>query len=504
MPSPSTPNPRRVFERLIDIREGESRIILWSCAYFFFLLAGYYVLRPVREAMGLTGGVRNLPWLYMATLGSMLIVNPIFAALVSRYSRRIFVPTVYVFLGVNLAVFFVLFRSLPESGTVGPARVFYVWLSVINLFINSLFWSTMADIFRPGQSKRLFGLIGVGGTTGAIVGAATAVFVADHIAKLHEQTGAAGAVRVEDVLLPVAFGLWLIACLCAMQVDRVARVVKWMKASSVDEPYDDFADPALGGHMWAGITHVIRSPYLLGICLFLLFYTLSSTITYFIQANIVDAAFESREQRTAVFGWIDLSVNILTLLIQVFLTGRIIRKIGVGVTLGLLPLVSLIGFVALGLYPILVVLIVFQVCRRGSNYALSKPARETLFTVIPREDKYKAKNLIDMFFYRGGDAIGAAGFKALTEPAAIFNGLSGAAAGLGLAEPAAALKAMALSVVGLGLGGVASLAAPMAVVWFIVAVILGRAQSKRATLMAQTPGASPPTPEPADRATLPH
>ena len=146
MPSPSTTSPRRVFERLIDIREGELRIVLWSCAYFFFLLSGYYVLRPVREAMGIVGGTRDLPYLYLGTLAVTLIVNPVFAALVSRWSRRLFVPVVYLFICLNLAVFFVLFRALPESGTIGPARVFYVWLSVINLLINSLFWATMAAI----------------------------------------------------------------------------------------------------------------------------------------------------------------------------------------------------------------------------------------------------------------------------------------------------------------------------------------------------------------------
>ena len=473
MPPSSEPAARRVLEQLIDVRKGEVRIILWSCAYFFFLLSGYYVLRPVRDAMGLTGGVRNLPWLYLATLGSMLIVNPIFAALVSRFSRRTFVPIVYVFLGLNLAVFFVLFRAMPESGTVGPARVFYVWLSVINLFINSLFWSTMADIFRPGQSKRLFGLIGVGGTAGAIVGALAATAVAGAVAKLNQQANAISAVRVEDVLLPVAFGLLMIACLCAMRVDRIAHVMKPMMASDGEEPVDRFSDPVIRGHMWAGITNVFRSPYLLGVCLFLLLYTLSSTITYFIQAYVVADAFESREERTELFAQIDLWVNILTLITQVFLTGRIIKRIGVGFTLGLLPVVSLIGFAALGWNPVLMVLVVFQVCRRATNYSLAKPARESLFTVIPREDKYKAKNFIDTFVYRGGDVLGAGGFAWVTS-----------------------------SAVGLGLAGVATLAIPVMAGWFCVAVLLGMRQTKLAARLRAEPDEIPLPPQPPDRATL--
>jgi AAA family ATP:ADP antiporter len=420
------PTLTRLVLRLTHVRPDELALVAWSCAYFFLLLCCWYVLRPVRDAMGLTGGVRDLQWLYLCTLGGMLIASPIFAALVSRFPRRVFIPTVYLFFAANLVAFYIFFRVTAGNDIV-VARIFYVWASVFNLFVLSVFWSLMADIFRLEQGKRLFGLIGVGGTLGAILGGSTTAALASRIGEVN--------------LLPVSIVLLVAACGCVMVLDRKTDALR--RAAPLN------AAPERG-HAFSGIACIVRSPYLLGICLFLFLLTLSSTIVYFAQGTIVEQSFEDRSERTVVFAWIDVSVNVLTILTQLFLTGRIISRLGVGPTLAILPVIVLIGFLSFAIVPTLAMLVVFQVCRRASSYALAKPARESLFTVLGREEKYKAKNFIDTFIYRGGDAIGAGAFTWVT----------GAA-------------------VGLSLSGVSLLMLPLAGTWIVLSIILGKAQHAR-------------------------
>jgi len=429
--------PLSSLKRAAGIRDGETRAVLLSCLYFFFVLSAYYILRPLREEMGLAGGVRNLPWLFLCTLGVMFLATPLFGALVNRYPRRIFLPATYWFFTINLLVFFVMLRSLSDGSDILLGRIFYVWISVFNMFAVSLFWAFMADGFGFDRSKRLFGLIAIGGTLGAVVGARITA----------ELVGMIGRPN----LILVSMALLIAAILCV-------RSLKFAFANLAPEPADNSGDATAGGAaigesgmnggILNGIRLTLRSPYLLGISAFLFLYSLSSTFLYFEQANIVAGAVADRAARAALFARIDFWVNLITLITQIAFTGRIIRRFGVSAALAALPVLTAVGFLALGLAPALTVLIIFQVSRRAANYALVRPARETLFTILPLEEKYKAKSFIDTFVYRGGDALGASAFDLLTKA-------------------------------GLGLAGIAFTAVPIAVAWGAVGLWLGIAQRRR-------------------------
>ena len=428
----STPSPtlaQKVATRLTGTRPDEAGIVLLSAAYFFFILSAYYVLRPIRDGMGVAGGVENIPWLFTATLAGMLVAHPIFASIVSRWPRRRFVTVTYRFFMLNLLIYYLLLTGLGEgNAAVWVGRTFFVWISVFNLFVVSVFWSFMTDIYRERQSRRLFGLIGVGGTVGGIVGSSITAFLV-------------GVLSLPTLLW---FSIVLLECavLCLKRLDR--RVGS---NPSSDVPSSDAPSSAevIGGSALDGIKRVLASPYLLGICAFMLLFTIGSTFLYNIQAEIVSRTFSDTPQQTSVFARIDLAVNTLTLVTQLFLTGRLMKWLGVGVTLAILPLISMVGFLALGAAPVFAVFVVFQVLRRAGNFAIAVPTREVLYTVLPRRDKYKAKNFNDTFVYRAGDQAGAWSFAGL--------------GALGLST-----TAMAWSMV------------PVAGVWLLVALWLGRRQ----------------------------
>jgi len=439
----------RVLQRAVDVKEGEVRALLLSCAYYFFLLSGYYVLRPIRDEMAIASGVRNLPWLFTGTLILMLLVHPPFAALVSKLPRTRFISYTYRFFIGNLLIFFALLKFMPESANIWIGRAFYWWVSVFNLFVVSVFWAFMADIFRSEQGKRIFGFIALGGTLGAIAGAGTT-------AALVEKIGAVHLILISVVLLEFA-----------------VQCVRWLSALSTTEPHwlpeesgprvaglpeaepergygvrraEPVAEQPIGGRVLAGIAGVIRSPYLLGICGYMLLFTIAATFLYFQQAEIIDRTFTDRAVRTAFFAKIDVAVNVLAIFTQAFLTGRLIKWLGVALTLTLLPAVCVFGFASLGFAPLLAVLFVFQTLRRAGNYAVARPTREVLYTVVSREEKYKAKNLIDTFVYRGGDQIGAWSY-------ALMGWL------------------------GLSMSAIAFVAAPICGVWLVVGFWLGRRQA---------------------------
>jgi len=418
----------RLLRRTVDVREHETAALVASCAYFFFVLSAYYVIRPVRDEMGVAGGVENLAWLFTGTLVGMLLVHPLFTALVARLPRRRFVPLIYRFFILNLVVFFLVFRAAGAEQAVWVGRVFFIWTSVFNLFVVSVFWSFMTDLYRPAQSQRLFGLVAVGGTMGAILGSTiTSALV--------------------HVLGPV--NLLLVSALLLELAARAARALDGQEASLAQTaPLE--ADGVggegagiIGGGVFDGIRHVGRSPYLLGIAALMLLFTIASTFLYFQQAAIVARVFEGAPQaRTRLFAGLDLAVNVLTLATQVFLTGRMLRWLGVAVSLAFLPLMSLIGFGILGSAPVLAVLVVFQVLRRAGNFAIQRPAREVLYTILPRTDKYKAKNFNDTFVYRVGDQLGAWSYTAIAW-------------------------------LGLGLSGLALTMMPLSAVWLLLALWLG-------------------------------
>jgi AAA family ATP:ADP antiporter len=413
--------PARLLARVVDIRPDEVRVTLLSCAYFFFLLASYLILRPIRDEISVTEGVRRLPWLFTGTLAATLVVNPIFSALVARLPTRRFITVSYRFFVLNLVLFFVVLRVGGAENERWLAPAFFVWTSVFNLFVVSVFWGFMADVFTAEQGKRLFGFIGFGGTLGGITGSALT-------ATLARRVGTVNLFLVSAALLEVA--VWI--------VGRFPRGRPLGATERRSPAATHPSDAVIGGSAWSGIARVARSPYLLGICAYLLLFTVGSTFLYFQQAAIIGRTFVDRAERTSFLATMDLVVQTLTIVTQVLVTGRLLGRWGVGVTLALVPALSVLGFLSLGVAPSLAAFAIFHVLRRAGEYAVSKPAREVLFTVVPREDKYKAKSFIDTFVYRAGDQI-----------AAWSNALLGA---LGVGAATIALVAVPVSAAWLGVG----------------------------------------------------
>ncbi|HEX5767308.1 MAG TPA: MFS transporter, partial [Burkholderiales bacterium] len=367
--------------RALRARPGELRAVAWAFAYFFLLLCSYYILRPVRDALAVEVGPQALKWLFTATFVAMLALVPLFGWLCARLPRGRLLPLVYGFFALNLIIF-----SLYMSAT-----VFFVWLSVFNLFAVSVFWSFMSDIFDTPQAARLYGAIAAGGSSGAIAGPLVAAF----LSRTLEHSGL----------------LFLAAALLALTIPCIAMLSRWSRAHprSSDPP----PGAPLGGSVLAGVRAALGSRFLLAICGYLLCYTALSTALYFQQVAIVKDAVPDMNERTQLFASVDLVVNSLTLALQVVAFSRLSAVLSAGWLLAVVPLISIAGFIWLGATPTLAALITFGVARRVGEFAISKPAREALFTVVPREERYKAKNFIDTVVYRGGDAASGWLFGAL-------------------------------------------------------------------------------------------
>ena len=381
----------RFLSRLVQVRPGEGWILFWATAYFFCLLYSYYLLRPMREAFGIAKGADKLPWLMTGTMLVMLLANPAFAAVVSRLPRARFIPLSYRFCSASLLLFYGLFRFLPGHGGVVLGYAFYIWLSVFNLFAVSLFWAFMADGFNEEQGKRLFGFITAGGTLGAILGAGTTQALIGGLA-------VAGAVWKLD---PSSL---VLAALIALEL-AVACVGKLAPRFHLSGALRD-ASREPGPGLFAGIKLIARSPYLATMGLYLLLFTITSTLLYLQQGVIVERSFAGHAARTAAFARMDVWVNALTLVTQLFLTSRILTRWGVPAVLCLMPVLTLAGFGSLWLWPTFGTLVVFQVLRRGLHYAVDRPCREILYIPLGPEEKYKSKPFIDTFVYRGGDLLG--------------------------------------------------------------------------------------------------
>lgn len=429
----------RIMRRMIEVQPEEVRALAWSWLYFFCVLSAYYVIRPIRDEMGVAGGVNNLPWLFTGTLVGMMIANPPFAALVARLPRIKFVSVTYRFFMANLLIFFVLLKFASAEQNIWVGRVFYIWSAVFNLFVVSVFWAFMTDVFSRAQGIRLFGFIAAGGTLGGIAGSSMT-------AGLVEYTGPTYLLLVSVVLLEIAvFG-----------TRRLAKLSDGLRVRH----HQPSQETVIGGGVLSGISHALRSPYLLNISVYMLLFTILSTFLYFQQVSLVDQANMTRAARTALFAQVDLIVNILTLGTQLFVSGRVLKALGVALTLTIIPLMSALGFLTLGLFPLLVVVVWFQAMRRAGNYAVAQPARQVLFTVIPREDRYKAKNFIDTFIYRAGDQIGAWSYALM----GWFH---------------------------LGVAGISFVAVPISLLWLFNGYWLGRRQEKLAASPA--PGVSIPS-----------
>ena len=412
----------QMLQKIVKVERHEISAALASFAYFFCLLCGYYILRPVRDEMGISGGLANLPWLFTGTFIVMFAAVPVFGWASARLPRGTLLPAVYGFFIANLLIFYTLMTHGADMRLVAPA--FFIWVSVFNLFVVSVFWSFMVDIYSEPQAQRLFGFIAAGGSAGALTGPALTAALA--------------------VALGTANLLLVSAAFLALALLFIYQLLNWAQKHSTPQRRARSGEP-IGGSAWAGITMVARSPYLLGICAYMLLYSLLFSFVYFEQARIMAESYGASNERVRIFATLDFATNVLALLIQIFVVPRLFKWLGIAITLALLPALSAAGFVVLGLYPLLAVVVVFQVVRRAGEYAITKPARELLFTVVGREQKYKAKNFVDTVVFRGADA--ASGW------------LYAAAKGLGA-----------------GVSALSFIAAPLALGWMVLGWHLGKKQ----------------------------
>jgi AAA family ATP:ADP antiporter len=383
----------RILNKIIDVKPGEVPALAWSWLYIFSLLSSYYIMRPIRDQMGVAGGVNNLQWLFTGTLVGMLLLNLPFSYLVKTFPREQFITISYRFFSANILLFALALYSTTPEQTIWVGRIFFIWTSVFNLFVVSIFWQMIVDIFTSEQGKRLFGFIAAGATLGAISGSTFTVSTVEHMAPGYLMVGAALMLEV--------------AVFCVRRLSGLSTALS-------ARPQIDAPQAPIGGTLLGGIRDALSSSYLLNVSLFLLLYAVTSTFLYFQQAAVVSHSFESRAAQTAFFATVDLGVNLLTLAVQLFLTGRILKWLGVGTTLSLLPLFSVLGFAAVAALTTLSSVVGFQLFRRAGNFAIARPTREVLFTVLPREDRYKAKSFIDTVVYRLGDQIGAWSFALLS------------------------------------------------------------------------------------------
>ncbi len=366
-----------LIQRAFNISKTEWRLVRSSFLYFFFLMSSYFILRPVRDEMGISAGVDNMQWLFTGTFIVMLFIIPVFGFLMKKVPRHQLLPKIYVFFIANILFFYLLFKI-----TTSPvlAACFFIWLSVFNLFVISIFWSFNADLFDSEQAKRLYGPIAAGGSCGAICGPLIATYCV-------------GLVGVNNLLL-ISAGLLLIATFFLIDLVKKSKKTQTdnLKTVSISS-------------VWQGLLLLRRSPFLKQIGLFILLYTSVSTFLYFEQAHIISEAFTSSADRTFYFGTRDLLVNSLTLILQFFLTERFLRKAGIVIALMIVPFIAAAGFLSLGLHQGVITLLIVQVLYRSLNFSIQRPSRELLFTGLTVHEKYNSKNFIDTVIYRGGDAI---------------------------------------------------------------------------------------------------
>ncbi|MDG1708125.1 MAG: MFS transporter, partial [Emcibacteraceae bacterium] len=363
---------KRVFEK-------EGAAFIWSFLYFFSILTAYFILRPIRDAMGIASGVDFLPWLFTGTFFVMLGVMPIYGALVSRYPRHKFILYVYVFFILNILAFWYFFANNIRMDVV--SQIFFIWLSVFNVFVVSIFWSFMVDIYKSGDSKALFGMIASGGTIGGIVGPSIVTFFTDSLG-------------TESLLL-------ISAAVLSFSIVCIYKLVALRKESLGDAEKAD--EKAVGGGMLDGLFEIFKSRYLMGVTGMVFLLSLTATFAYFQQGDMIYSNYTETDERVQIFGMIDLYVSIGALIFQVFIAGPVLSNYGVKAGIIVLPIITVAGFALLAISPTIGVFIIFQTLRRASEYGMFVPSRENLFSVVSRDQKYKSKNFIDTVVFRGGD-----------------------------------------------------------------------------------------------------
>ncbi len=421
-----------LLHRVLGLERHEYYGVAWSFVYFFCVLSSYYMLRPMREAMGVESGVETIPVLFSSTFVVMIFATPIFGWVASKYPRRVFLPWVYAFFALNILVFYGVFSWAIENDVeiVWIGRVFFVWISVFNLFVVSVFWSFMADIYTREQGRRLFGVISAGGSMGAIAGP----FV----------TSALVVPLGFHNLLPLSAALLVFSVFCIRQLRR------WVQTEHEGQHVETMSSPKpLGGSPFAGISHVAKSKYLSSIAAKSVIASLLGTALYMFMNQLVGEAVEGADQRTRIFGWIDAATNALSLVFQLLVVKHAVQRLGLGATLAIMPVLSFVGFALVAVNPALLIVAVFQGMRRSFGFGFAKPSTDMLYSVVTPEEKYKAKNFIDTAIYRGGDLVGTWTVKFMW---------------------------------GLGVSGISLVMLPFAMIWTTIALWLGREYRRRARL----------------------
>jgi ATP:ADP antiporter, AAA family len=376
----------RLLSRVAPIDPRESPAVVAAFCLFFCVMAGYFAVRPVRETVGTLLGRERVADLFVVTWIASLAIVPLYGVIVAKVRRSIFLPATYGFVGLVLAL--IGFAMRGEGVNIVVGQFFYVFISVLNLFLISMFWSFLLELFDSAQTKRLFGVIAAGGTAGALIGPALADLTVEHI-------GNSGVLFLGASLF-----------FLAIAAQRVLLGI-WRDHSPASSAITAKNDKPIGGNPFAGFAIVLRSPYLLGIALFVVLLATVSTLLYFEQLRLVEQAFADTTERTRVFARLDWVVQSLTILSQIFLTGRLAKRFGVTVLLTLVPVAMIFGFLALAASGTFTVLAIVFVLRRASEYAFVRPGREMLYSRLDNETKYKAKNVNDVPVYRGADALAA-------------------------------------------------------------------------------------------------
>lgn len=407
------------------VQTGELRAVLLSFVYFFCVLAAYYVIRPVREQLAAAVGSTQLPWFYMATLVATLLLTPLFAWMAARWPRRIVVPAVYVFFALCLLGFVPLFSGYGGLGPRALGIVFFVWVSVFNLFVVSVFWSFMADIWSNEQARRLFPLIGLGGTAGAVAGPLLT-------------RGLVGVIGVAPLLV-VSAALLGVALVCVIVLGHWARVHGARR-------HDAGHEAAVGGGMFDGLKQILSNPFMRGMALLMLLGDCIGTAGYALMTDYSGATFHNAVERTEFAANIDMLANVLQVAVQITLTRWLLMKKGAGAVIALWALISVGTLVATAVAPDPYALAVWivpwvvlpVVITRSLTYGMVGPARESLYTRVPRQLRYQGKNAVDTAVWRAGDVavssgmiglrglgMGVPGFAALAALAATLSGVIG-------------------------------------------------------------------------------
>ncbi|MDX1404374.1 MAG: MFS transporter [Woeseiaceae bacterium] len=422
------PAPMIFVSRVLGIERDELVAVAWSFIYFFCIMSAYFMLRSVRETMAIISGVQNIPWLFTGTFVLMMLATPVFGWVTSRFPRRTFLPWVYYFFIVNILIFFAVFTYAQQNNLslLWISRAFFVWLSVFNLFVVSVFWSFMADIYSKEQSRRLFGVITAGGSAGALIGPLlTSVLVVP--------------IGFKN-LLPISALLLLFGVYC------IYRLRSWVRHRERGTAASAYSERPLGGNAWGGLKFVLEQRYFSAIALALLCANFLGGAIYIYLAQMVSVTFDGADRQTQVFAFMDAAINALSFIGQLLIVKHAVQKLGIGWTLSLLPLLSVVGFALLAISPTFAIIAAFQVLRRSLTFGFSKPTSDMLYSVVTPEAKYKAKNFIDTTIYRGWDVVSSWTVRSLG---------------------------------GLGLSGVSLVCVPISIIWMLIVMWVGKEYRRR-------------------------